>query len=98
MRCNCRQRIRNLYRFACGDFLPDRTLVLVLDEEQTGEGSAIPTVPTALAGGPRNSTTRYIWASAWCAASLIACGSSDMLPHPRKSLSAFCDNLADLLP
>ena len=26
------ERIRDLYRFACGDFLPDRTLVLVLDE------------------------------------------------------------------
>jgi len=26
------ERIRSLYRFACGDFLPDRTLVLVLDE------------------------------------------------------------------
>ena len=25
-------RVRELYRFACGDFLPDRTLVLVLDE------------------------------------------------------------------
>jgi dTMP kinase len=26
------ERVRELYRFACGDFLPDRTLVLVLDE------------------------------------------------------------------
>ena len=26
------ERIRDLYRFACGDFLPDRTLILVLDE------------------------------------------------------------------
>ena len=26
------ERVRDLYRFACGDFLPDRTLVLILDE------------------------------------------------------------------
>jgi dTMP kinase len=26
------ERVRDLYRFACGEFLPDRTLVLVLDE------------------------------------------------------------------
>jgi dTMP kinase len=26
------ERVRDLYRFACGDFLPDRTLVLVLNE------------------------------------------------------------------
>ena len=26
------ERVRDVYRFACGDFLPDRTLVLVLDE------------------------------------------------------------------
>ena len=26
------ERVRELYRFACADFLPDRTLVLVLDE------------------------------------------------------------------
>jgi dTMP kinase len=26
------ERVRDLYRFACGDFLPDRTLILVLDE------------------------------------------------------------------
>lgn len=26
------ERVRELYRFACGEFLPDRTLVLVLDE------------------------------------------------------------------
>jgi dTMP kinase len=26
------ERIRELYRFACGDFLPDRTLVLALNE------------------------------------------------------------------
>ena len=26
------ERVRDLYRFACGDFLPDRTLVLMLDE------------------------------------------------------------------
>jgi dTMP kinase len=26
------ERVRGLYRFACGDFLPDRTLVLILDE------------------------------------------------------------------
>ncbi len=28
------ERVRDIYRFACGDFLPDRTLVLVLDIEQ----------------------------------------------------------------
>ena len=28
------ERVRDIYRFACGDFLPDRTLVLVLDGEQ----------------------------------------------------------------
>jgi dTMP kinase len=27
-------RVRDLYRFGCGDFLPDRTLVLILDEGQ----------------------------------------------------------------
>jgi len=26
------ERVRELYRFACGEFLPDRTLVLILDE------------------------------------------------------------------
>ena len=26
------ERVRDLYRFACGDFLPERTLVLILDE------------------------------------------------------------------
>jgi dTMP kinase len=26
------ERVRELYRFACGEFLPDRTLVLTLDE------------------------------------------------------------------
>jgi dTMP kinase len=26
------ERVRDLYRFACGDFLPDRTLILILDE------------------------------------------------------------------
>ena len=26
------ERVRDLYRFACSDFLPDRTLVLILDE------------------------------------------------------------------
>jgi dTMP kinase len=26
------ERVRDLYRFACGEFLPDRTLVLILDE------------------------------------------------------------------
>ena len=26
------ERVRDLYRFACGDFLPDRTLVLILEE------------------------------------------------------------------
>jgi dTMP kinase len=26
------ERVRELYRFACGDFLPDRTFVLLLDE------------------------------------------------------------------
>lgn len=26
------ERVRELYRFACGDFLPDRTFVLILDE------------------------------------------------------------------
>lgn len=26
------ERVRELYRFACGDFLPDRTLVLILGE------------------------------------------------------------------
>jgi dTMP kinase len=26
------ERVRDLYRFGCGDFLPDRTLVLVLEE------------------------------------------------------------------
>ena len=26
------ERVRELYRFACGEFLPDRTLVLVLDD------------------------------------------------------------------
>ena len=26
------ERVRQLYRFACGEFLPDRTLVLILDE------------------------------------------------------------------
>jgi dTMP kinase len=26
------ERVRELYRFACGDFLPDRTLVLVLED------------------------------------------------------------------
>ena len=26
------ERVRDLYRFACGDFMPDRALVLVLDE------------------------------------------------------------------
>ena len=26
------ERVRDLYRFACGDFLPDRTMVLILDE------------------------------------------------------------------
>ena len=26
------ERVRDLYHFACGDFLPDRTLVLILDE------------------------------------------------------------------
>jgi dTMP kinase len=39
------ERIRELYRFACGDFLPDRTLVLALAEggararERDNEGS-----------------------------------------------------------
>jgi dTMP kinase len=28
------EKVRDVYRFACGDFLPDRTLVLVLDDEQ----------------------------------------------------------------
>ena len=31
------ERVRDIYRFACGDFLPDRTLVLVLDDEQGSE-------------------------------------------------------------
>jgi dTMP kinase len=26
------ERVRDLYRFACGEFLPDRTLILILDE------------------------------------------------------------------
>jgi dTMP kinase len=93
------ERIRELYRFACGDFLPDRTLVLVLDEgaERANERDA----EGADRIGGRSAEFHHRVALGF---QLIAAEEPDRVRlidasgTPEQVTARLLDNLSDLLP
>lgn len=93
------EKVRELYRFACGDFLPDRTLVLVLDEGAERARARDTDGADRIGGRPAEFHHKVDLAFRLIAAEepervrLV-----DALGTPEEVTRRLLDNLADLLP